>query len=366
MGKSYQVDPRSPSRFRKIRLVSNFLRMVVGSLMVLLLPILSFSADQTKPDRTFRIFHIMSFDSPWRWTDGQLAGFKEGLGQISAEYKVFQMDTKRHSSPGAKERKGQEARALIESWKPDLVYTSDDDALEYVTRHYLNSPLPFVFSGVNKDPQTHGIHNARNVTGVLEYEHFVESVKLLQALAPKAKRLALISDQAPHWPPVIDRIRSSLGQLPGTTLTVVDRVTSFEMFKTKMAHYPRIADAVLFLGIFNFVDQDGKNVPYQEVQKWTVQNSRLPDISFWIDRVHYGVLASVTVSEREQGLAAGRLARAILVEGRSPSSLPIRPTVKGHPAINLVRARQLGIQVKSSLLLSSEVVTDFEWERTRP
>jgi hypothetical protein len=96
----------------------------------------------------------MSYHSPWRWTDGQLDGFKEGLGAVSAEYKVFQMDTKRNSSKEGKENKGKEAIALIESWKPDLVYTSDDDAQEYVVKHYVNADLPFVFSGVNKDPRT--------------------------------------------------------------------------------------------------------------------------------------------------------------------------------------------------------------------
>jgi ABC-type uncharacterized transport system substrate-binding protein len=53
-------------------------------------------------------------------------------------------------------------------------------------------------------------------------------------------------------------------------------------------------------------------VPYQAVQRWVAEHSLLPDASFWIDRVHHGTLVSMTVSELEQGRAAGRLARAIL------------------------------------------------------
>jgi ABC-type uncharacterized transport system substrate-binding protein len=308
-----------------------------------------------------RILHIMSFDSPWRWTDGQFAGFKEGLGDCQAEYRVFQMDIKRNSSREAKERKGQEARALIESWKPALVYTSDDDAQDFVTRHYAGKPLPFVFSGVNQDPRDHGIADAVNVTGVMEHEHFVESVKLLQALVPKVSRLAVISDTGPHWTPVIKRIRAAMPRLPGISLASVDQVKTFDDFKAKVAAYADKADAVVYLGIFALADGRGDNVPYQQVQRWVAENSRLPDISFWIDRVHHGVLASVTVSEREQGLAAGRLARAILVDGKSPAALPMQPTAIGRPAINLARAKQLGIQVKSSLLLSAEIVTNYEW-----
>lgn len=309
-----------------------------------------------------RILHIMSFDSPWRWTDGQFAGFKAGLGDVPAEYRVFQMDTKHNRSPEAKARKGAEARALIESWRPDLVYTSDDDAVDFVTRHYANGALPFVFSGVNKDPAAYGIAGAGNVTGVLEREHFVQSVRLLQTLVPGAKRLAVICDLATHWEPVIARIRANIAQLPGTRLAAVDRVRTYEELQEKVRAYPRIADAVVYLGIFTLSGPDGASVPYQKVQRWVAESSELPEISFWIDRIYYGVLAAVTVSEWEQGLAAGRLARAILVDGKSPASLPIEPTLKGHPAISLARARRLGIKVSSTLLLSSEVVTRFEWD----
>jgi ABC-type uncharacterized transport system substrate-binding protein len=313
-----------------------------------------------------RILHIMSFDSPWRWTDGQFAGFKEGLGDARAEYKVFQMDVKRNSTRAAKEVKGTEARALIDSWHPDLVYASDDDAQEFVTRYYAGKAIPFVFSGVNKDLRSHGIDTAANVTGVLEHEHFVESVKLLRAIAPGVKRLAVITDQGAHWEPVIARIEAAMSRLPEAQVVAVDRVATFEAFKRRVQAYPAIADAVVYLGIFSLADGAAGNAPYQVVQRWVVENSRLPEISFWIDRVHYGVLASVTVSEREQGLAAGRLARAILVDGRLPAALPVRPTLIGHPAINLERAKQLGLPVKAGLLLSAEVITHFEWQDNKP
>ena len=102
------------------------------------------------------------------------------------------------------------------------------------------------------------------------------------------------------------------------------------------------------------------------VQRWAAEHSLLPDASFWIDRVHHGNLASVTVSELAQGRSAGLLARAILREGRAPASLPVVPTTQGQPAISLARARQLGIQVSSSLLLSAEVVRHFAWATGAP
>ncbi|MBF8260134.1 MAG: protein of unknown function DUF534, partial [Actinobacteria bacterium] len=107
----------------------------------------------------------------------------------------------------------------------------------------------------------------------------------------------------------------------------------------------------------------GKNVPYQTVLRWTAENSLLPDFSFWLDRVHYGTLCAMTVSEHEQGLAAGRIARSILTEGKSPSSIPMSPTTKGNPVVSLARAKAMGIKVKSGILLTGEVIREFDWNK---
>lgn len=311
----------------------------------------------------YKILYVMSYHSPWRWTDGQLEGFKHAMAGVPAEYQVFQMDAKQFSSPAAKEKKGREARALIASWKPDLVYTSDDDVQEYVVRHYLNSPLPFVFSGVNKDPSAYGFTGSQNITGVLEQEHFVESVRLLQTMAPGAKRIAAVFDDAQMWEPVMARMRERVKQLPGVEIVSWDTIRTWDEFQRKMLGYPSHADAIALVGIFNFKDAAGKNVPYQDVLRWTAENSTLPDIGYWVDRVHFGTLAAVTVSEREQGLAAGRMARQILVEGMSPSSLPMTPTTKGVPVISLARAKKLGLKPVTSVLLSAEVIERFEWDK---
>ncbi|WP_018410043.1 ABC transporter substrate-binding protein [Methyloversatilis thermotolerans] len=305
----------------------------------------------------------MSFDSPWRWTDGQLAGFRDGLAPLDADIRVFQMDVKRHASAQAKAERGRLARAVIDEWKPDLIYTSDDDALGQIGSHYGDGPIPLVFSGANRTLAEHGLEGARAITGVLEREHFVESVKLLRTLVPEAHRLAVLGDRAPHWPAVLARMRAGLPALPGIELARVEFTEHYDRFRTAVVECESQVDAIVYLGIFNLRGGDGSNMPYQTVQRWVADNSRRPDLSFWIDRVHHGVLCSVTVSEREQGLAAGRLARAILGERRSPAELPVRPTVKGLPAINLARARQLGLTVRSSELLSSEVVPTFQWQR---
>lgn len=342
-------------------MTSRLIQILLSSLFVAVFSIAT-AGEVGDDEPAYKILYIMSYHSPWRWTDGQLEGFKEGLGDLPAEFKVFQMDTKRNSTPAQIDRVAREAKEIIEQWKPDLVFTSDDDVQEHVVRDYINTGIPFVFSGVNKPPSTYGFEGSKNVTGVLEHEHFVESVKLLQAIVPDVKKLAVVFDDAPMWLQVQQRMRERQQHIPGLEFTYWDTIRTFEEYKQRVGEYQDNADAIALIGIFNFKDRDGANVPYQEVLRWTAENSQLPDFSYWIDRVHYGTLVSVTVSEREQGLAAGRMARAILHDGQSPASIRVTPTTKGLPVISLARAKKLGIKVKSGLLLSAEVIRKFEWE----
>jgi ABC-type uncharacterized transport system substrate-binding protein len=307
-----------------------------------------------------KILHIMSYHSPWEWTDGQFEGFKAALRGLDIDYQVFQLDMKRRTDEAWKQQVSREARELIDTWKPDLVYTSDDYAQKYVASHYINQKLPFVFSGVNADPSVYGFVGSSNVTGVREEEHIVETIKLLQQIVPTVKKIAVIYDDDPTWPPVMARMKNSLPQLPDINIISWDLIHTFAQFKQRLAELQKEADAIGFLGIFAFKDEQGKNVSYKTVSRWVMDHSQLPDFSFWQDRILYGTLCAVNVSEYEQGYAAGQIARGILAEGRSPDSYPMQPTVKGVPMINLLRAKKLGLKIKTGTLLSVTVRDDVK------
>lgn len=317
-------------------------------------------AAQTGVEPT-RILHVMSYHTPWRWTEGQLQGFKAGLGDVKVEFKVFELNTKQYSDAKQKAERGKAARDLVVQWAPHLIYTTDDDAQELVTRHYLNTPIVQIFSGVNRPPAEYGFDSAVNVTGVVEREHFAESVQLLKRVVPGMKRLVVVLDDAPMWKPVVERMKAA--KLPQDVKIVGwETIRTYDEYKRRIKALPEMADAIALIGIFNFKDAAGKNVPYQEVLRWTAENSSLPDLGFWVDRVHHGTLVAVTVSEYEQGLAAGRLARQVLVNRKLPRDLPIEPTTKGVPVISLARANKLGIRIHSDLLLSTQVITQFDWQ----
>jgi ABC-type uncharacterized transport system substrate-binding protein len=313
--------------------------------------------------KKFKILHIMSYDSDWEWNQTQLSGFKDALKDIDNEYKLFEMDTRRHSSPEWIDKVSKEAMNLIDTWKPDLVYTNDDNAQKYVVVHYVNTATPFVFSGVNASAETYGFNGSTNVTGVFEQEHFVQTMQLLKEIAPNAKKIAVVFDDDATWPPVLERMQAKQNQLPDLKFISWDTIHTFAEYKQKMAEYQTTADAVGLIGVLRFKDEKGDNVPFEDVLRWTVENSKLPDFSFWDNRVSNGTLCAMTVSGYEQGLEAGKMARGILVEGKSPASFPMEPTIKGQPVVNLARAKKLGIPMDSNILLTAKVLEKFDWEK---
>ena len=313
-----------------------------------------------QPARHFKILHVMSYHSPWEWTDKQLQGFKDALNDLDVQYKVFQMDTKRNSSEQWKLKVAAQAKELIDTWKPDLVFTNDDDAQLYVAKYYVNTDIPFVFSAVNAEPEEYGFAGSKNVTGVLERIHFVQTVRLLKQLVPTVHKIAIITDTGKMWGPIIEMMKQSESELPQDVKIIsYYMLNTFEQYKKTVKDCEGKVDALGMLGVFEFKDENGNNVPLEQLQRWTVENSTLPDFAFWKDRVDKGTLCAVTVSGYAQGQAAGKIARGILSEGRSPASYPMRATETGIPLVNLARARKLNINPESSVLLTAEVVTEF-------
>ncbi len=174
--------------------------------------------------------------------------------------------------------------------------------------------------------------------------------------------MAVVFDDAPIWEAVAKRMKARTGEIPGINFIAWDTIGTFAEYKDKIREYEKTVDGICLVGIFNFKDENGNNAPYREVLRWTAENSRLPDFSFWIDRAAFGTLCVVSVSGYEQGLAAGRIAREILVEGKSPASFPMRPTTKGQAAISLARAKALDLRIDSKTLLSSKIFCKYGWQ----
>jgi len=319
----------------------------------------SFSANAAA--ETFRILNVNSYTAEWSWTREQIDGFIEGICNPDLELRTVDLDAKNMS--GGRPDKIRLAAEIAETWKPHLVFLTDDTALEKIGTLYADSPVPVVFSGIDGDPSDYGLGEVRNMTGAVEREHFTGTIRLLKNIWPgEIRRIAVILDSSPTWDRVRKRMEEETARYGIIEIAEWIRPETFEEFKTSMLRIQNTVDAIGVLGIFNFSD-GGTFADYGEVLRWTAENSSLPDFSFWSSRVERGTLCALMVSGTEQGRLAGKIAGRILVEKVPPSSILPEQTTTGHPVISLARAKKLGIGIRSGILLESTVFPRFIWDK---
>ncbi len=110
---------------------------------------------------------VSSYHQGYGWSDGIERGLR-GVLEGQCEIQRFDMDTKRRKSEEEIQDSARRAKALIESWRPDIVITADDNAAKYlIVPYYKNHSLPFVFCAVNWTAEEYGFPYG-NVTGMLE------------------------------------------------------------------------------------------------------------------------------------------------------------------------------------------------------
>ena len=108
------------------------------------------------------------------------------------EIRQFNMDTKRNPSPEFGKKMALEAKALIESWKPDVVIAIDDNASKYLVKPYFkDAEIPFVFSGVDWTAKEYG-YPYSNATGMIEVFPIKQLIKQIKRIIPNAKTAVFV------------------------------------------------------------------------------------------------------------------------------------------------------------------------------
>lgn len=139
--------------------------ILLGMFFITLISIITYS-NLTRP----RILIIHSYDPAYAWT----RDLNVGLQNIFSNYKQYQimyhyMDTKQHSEEEFIKKAGLIARNLVDSIRPAILLTVNNDAQSQVGRFYVNHPtIKVVYTGVNGRPETYGYDQANNVTGLLQ------------------------------------------------------------------------------------------------------------------------------------------------------------------------------------------------------
>lgn len=279
-------------------------------------------------------------------------GIEEAFVDSGVKMKYVHMDTKRQADLAWKKEAGRMATRVMEAFGPDVVIAMDDNAQAFFVReNYTRKQAPaFVFGGVNADISTYGFPS-RNVTGVLERPNIKESIELLLKIVPGIKKILMLSDKSKTTDYFIEYCKTL--DLPVEVIAYEQPLTLDE-WKANVQKYKDRADAV---GVYvSRTVKEGKSyVPEAKLIDILTLEGRLPTVGFFDTAANAGVLCGISVSMKEQGYVAGRMARKIL-EGKPPSDFTIEPTQRGRIQLNLKTAEKLGIDIEWNIISKADVV----------
>ena len=122
-----------------------------------------------------KVLLIFSYHPDYVWVIEETRGAEGVLRDKGVQIEKFYLDTKRKTTPEWKKKVSEDAVRKIEQFKPDLVIVFDDNACELVAKKYIGKSLPFVFCGMNGEPQAYGFP-AENIIGVIEREHLKQTM----------------------------------------------------------------------------------------------------------------------------------------------------------------------------------------------
>ena len=294
-----------------------------------------------------KALYVNSYHQGYAWSDSIQSEVEKTFRQADVQYQVVYMDTKNKKQPGDIAAAVQNVKSSIESFKPDVVIMSDDNAVRHVlVPSYKDSSLPFVFCGVNWDCADYGLP-VSNVTGMLEISLIPQMLDTVRPLA-KGNRIAILSNDNET-----DRMEGSYIQKKFNLQWAAERyVKTFAEWKVAYSELQDSADILFLYGTAGIADWDPA-----AAEAFIRENTTAITCSTQY-YMKYMVLVGYMKSGEEQGYWASHTALDVL-NGKKPADIPLAENKSGRITLNMKLAKKLGVVFPLQLIKQAELVGGF-------
>ncbi|NLE02524.1 MAG: hypothetical protein GX640_21885 [Fibrobacter sp.] len=284
-----------------------------------------------------KILFVDSYHEGYAWSDGITEAIKKVVSTSGATLEIFRMDTKRNPDETSKKNAGIKAKEKIDSYKPDILIISDDNAAKYLAEpYYKNTPLPVVFCGINWDASIYGFP-CSNVTGILEVSPANILIDYLKKNASGSK-IGIIGPDNETYLKEVENINKNLN------LSLVSLpVKTMDEWEKGYIDFQKSVDMLIVennAGITNWDDQRAKQI--------VLQNTRIPTGTM-LEFMAPFALICFTRTAQEQGEWAAAAALKIL-DGKIPSEIPVDKNKRGDLILNLIIAGKTSITFDLNLV----------------
>jgi len=283
-----------------------------------------------------RIFYVNSYHEGYPPSDEVFAAIRHVLDSAeSIQLESFFLDSKRNPSPETIKQNVELALEQIESFHPDLIIASDDDAVKYlVVPHFKGREIPVVFCGVNWSAKQYGLP-AQNVTGMLEVLPLRENLAQIKKFNHEAVKMLILSENSTSEQSnkiLLDTLFRSAGFEPEYHL-----VNEFSEWETAF-----IAANLNYDLIYLPTNGSIKNWDKAEAIEIVNQNIKVPVITCDDFMMPYCVFGMTKVAS-EQGQWAAKTALEIL-NGKPIGEIPLSRNSQSEVFLNKELAEKIGFR----------------------
>lgn len=303
--------------------------------------LLFFTINSASSLNSKKVLYVNSYHEGYLWSDDIEKEVIKNLNSnnLEIELKIIRMDTKRNKDIEYIKKAAFKVKKLIDDFKPDIVITSDDNAVKYLLVPYFNnSKIPFVFSGINGSAEAYNLSTS-NVTGILEVQLVPEIINTLKAFAKNKKISYLRTDSFSS--------RKEGKYFEALLNQKIDKryVTSVKQWKKEFLEL-QDSSGIMLLGN-SFLLEEFNEVK-DELILFVKENAKIP-IGSW-DKYHKEVShLTFTTSAAEHGEWSSKTALEIL-NGKEIKEIKIVKNKKANIYINVTLSQKLGFTFPFDLM----------------
>ena len=300
----------------------------------------------SKSETIKKVLYVNSYHSGFSWSDIISKTIEKTLkgSDLKIDLKIIEMNTKLNKSEKFKIKAGLKVKRLIESFKPDVVIISDDNAAKYlIVPYYLNSSLPFVFCGINGSAKVYNFAK-KNVTGMLEVTLMPQLIDVIKKYT-KGNRIVYFNDDSFTSRKQVLTFEKSIKMKIKTYFIKSKKELERHFLKAQ-----KEAD-ILILGGFSSLEE---TISKEYLKQYIVKNTIIPSIAWYKVASEFSLLTFSNKAE-EQGEWAAQRALDIL-KGKKISEIKIVKNKKAKIYINVTLMKKLKIVLPLSLLENASIV----------
>jgi PAS domain S-box-containing protein len=266
---------------------------------------------------------LNSYHQGEAWTDNEIIGIFSEFGKHHPNLipLVESLDTKRFPAPEHLLFLKEYLLYKYRDKKIDMIIALDNPALDLLVKNSadLFPEVPVVFAGIN-GYRPEMLEGRKNITGVMERQDVVGTLKMALKLHPPITRVLAIHDYTASGIAVRRETEEALAEFAAAGLDI--RYSANVPFD-QLSHELQAMPAGGLVLILTYVtDQAGRTFTREESTRLISAHSSAPVYAMHETRLGFGIVGGLLLEGVEHGRQAAHMADRILL-GEDPSQIPV-------------------------------------------